>query len=100
MNAFASSPIGVPAFTAARSMSPVEICGMRELRDQALGLRSLARARRTQQQHAARAHRPSLPRSRVPFTKPSYWRETRCASIWPIVSSATPTTISSAVPPK
>ncbi len=25
---FAASPSGVPAFTAARSMSPVEICGM------------------------------------------------------------------------
>ena len=25
---FAARPSGVPAFTAARSMSPVEICGM------------------------------------------------------------------------
>src|SRR2546430_2334956 len=28
MTFFAASPSGVPAFTAARSMSPVEICGM------------------------------------------------------------------------
>src|SRR5271157_1860633 len=69
--------------------------------DKALGLRPLARPRRPEKkQPPRRVHRPSLPRSRVPFTKPSYWRETRCDSICPIVSRATPTTMRRAVPPK
>ena len=72
-----------------------------ELLDQALGLRALARrpeARAAASRRAliVRASRACARPSRSPRTA----RDTRCASIWPIVSSATPTTISSAVPPK
>ena len=66
---------------------------------QALRLRALPGAGGTQHQKAARTHRCNLPRIRAPCAKPSYCRDTRCASICAIVSRPTPTTIKSAVPP-
>ena len=59
MIALALSPIGVPAATAARSMSPVESCGMPYFFDETCRLRSLARPRRSEQNQPHRL----LPRS-------------------------------------
>ena len=67
---------------------------------QAPCLGALAGPGRPEKQEARGAHRASRPRMRVPLAKPSYWRDTRWASTCAIVSSPTPTTISSAVPPK
>ena len=50
----AAMPSGVPALTAARSMSPVEICGMPYLLADEGGLRALAGARRAQQDQSHR----------------------------------------------
>ena len=80
----------IPDATAARSMSPVEICGMPSLRTRRSACVPLPAPGGPSSKQPPRAHRPSLPRMRVPCTKPSYWRETRCASICAIVSSPTP----------
>ncbi len=52
MYCFASLPSGVPALIAARSMSPVEICGMPIAVDEELGLRAFAGARHAQQHYS------------------------------------------------
>ena len=49
MNFFACRPSGVPALTAARSMSPVEICGMPNFCVRSRGLRAFPGAGRAQQ---------------------------------------------------
>ena len=46
---FAARPSGVPAFTAARSMSPVEICGMPNASVMKVGLGAFAGAGRAEQ---------------------------------------------------
>ena len=50
MNSLARLPSGVYDWMAARSMSPVEICGISKTRGQPLRLRPLARARGPEQQ--------------------------------------------------
>jgi hypothetical protein len=96
MMSLACRPTGVPAFTAARSMSPVESCTMPYLR-RALGLRALARPRRAQQNQLIGL---GVPFSFDLLIRPSYWCASRCDWICVTVSMVTLTTIRSDVPPK
>ena len=68
ITAFALRPIGVPAATAARSMSPVESCGMPYFCTSRVGLRALAGARRPEQNQPHRF----LPFSLALRISPSY----------------------------
>ena len=68
MIALARWPTGVPAATAARSMSPVESCDDAVLLDEPLRLRALARARRPEQNQPHRV----FPLSLAFLTRPSY----------------------------
>jgi hypothetical protein len=98
MIAFAFLPIGEPLATASRRMSPVEICGIWNFSTRRLAcvpfpepggpIRIKFSSRLIA--HPARASGDE----RVVVVA------TRCASTWPTVSIATPTTIRSAVPPK
>ena len=77
MIAFARSPISVPACTASRRMSPVEIFGIPLRPREPLGLRALSRARRPEHDEVQRHGQSPLtryarrPRIRVFFMKPS-----------------------------
>src|SRR5690606_4815373 len=90
--------VGPGAFPHGRPLAdrPAKHLARRDVGDppalrQQRGLRALPDARRPQEDQAQAAHLRM---------NPSYCRMIRCASICFIVSSATPTTISSAVPPK
>ena len=96
MIALARLPTGVPAATAARSMSPVESCDDAVLRDQPLRLRALARAGRPEQDQPHRVR----PLSFDFLTRPFILVGEQMALDLRTVSMVTLTTISSDVPPK
>ena len=68
-------------------MSPVEICGIAQPLHENCRLGALAGARRAEHHDPGLSLgaviAPSLPRMRVPFANPSYWREIRWASHLP-----------------
>ena len=98
MIALARWPTSLPACTAARSMSPGRKLDQPATRGELLGLRSLARPRRPQQDQV---HiRLVAPLSFAFLMRPSYWCASRWLWICATVSIVTLTAISSDVPPK
>ena len=93
-------PSSVPSAMAARSMSPVETCGIAVVGRDPLRLRPLAGALRPEHEQVQHARPPGRGEPR-PLLRgsPRSERIIICDSIWRIVSSATPTAISTDVPP-